>query len=298
MNRSNRIRNLGLALAAAVAVATCSCGNGDNQAGRPSATNDAANWPPILANFRFHWSADPGIDLLTGPAVPIRAYIESYYIAASTLSMDDAYPGFIRATPENDALDGHYLAQLARIRPLNGVTSPSTEALARFGYMPIHILQIDPIGDGLRAIVCQGTYATYVKSSVQPDKYVSASAEPKSGQVTGTDPGVVVHRIELTDQDPRTAEAPSGTGSVLQRGPSPAPHDDVFGKWFFTGSSSSYWGPIDAPAPESFPTPELREQCGDRLPEPESKRMEMMTGFKDEPAPSGIPEPGWPAKPE
>jgi len=27
------------------------------------------NWPPLLNDFRFHWTAEPGIDVTTGPAI-------------------------------------------------------------------------------------------------------------------------------------------------------------------------------------------------------------------------------------
>ncbi|BCI55527.1 hypothetical protein NIIDNTM18_48050 [Mycolicibacterium litorale] len=293
-----RFRSFLLVLAIAATLTTSSCGDEGDAAEGASTEVAGSAWPQLLREFRFHWTASPGVDLLTGPAVPIRAYLESYYVASSTLNLGDVYPGFIRATPENDQLDGHYLAQLARIRPLNGVNSSPDEAIPRFGYMPMHILSISPIGNGLRAIVCQGNYATYIRSTTQPNKYVSISAEPKTARTDGSDPGIVVHRIELTDQDPRTAQAPPSTGSQPQRGPSPAPHGDVFGKWFFTGSSTSYWGPIDAPVPELFPSPELREQCGDTMPEPAATRLEMMNGFKNHPARPGIPTPGWPAKPE
>lgn len=296
MSHTRRLRGLAIALTTAAMLATSSCGGGGDHTEGSSTVDAHSDWPQTLTDFRFHWSAGPGIDLLRGPAVPIRAYLESYYIASSTLDLDDVYPGFVRATPQNDQLDGHYLAQLARIRPLNGVNSSPAEAVPRFGYMPMHILSIEPIDSGLRAIVCQGDYATYVRSTVRPDKYVSVSAEPNTAQVEGTDPGVVVHRIELTDRHPLTSEAPSVDVSSLQQGPAPAPHEDVFGKWFFTGSSSSYWGPIDVPAPESFPSPELRKQCGDVMPEPSATRLEMMTGFKDHPAAAGIPVPGWPQK--
>lgn len=65
------------------------------------------NWPETLSYFRFRWSADPGIDLLSGPAVPLRAYLESYRLAYFTVGINAAYPGFEHAVPE--AMEGPFL---------------------------------------------------------------------------------------------------------------------------------------------------------------------------------------------
>ena len=58
-----------------------------------------ANWPESLGDFRFGWSAEAGVDLVSGPAVPLRAYLESYRIAQLTKDIGAAYPGFDRAVP-------------------------------------------------------------------------------------------------------------------------------------------------------------------------------------------------------
>ncbi len=290
-----------LALSAALAF-TFSIGCApDNASTQSSSTPESRsqqfpNWPATLNEFRFHWTADPNIDIIAGAAVPIRAYLESYYVASFTANLDNAYPGFMRATPENDDLDGHYLAQLAWIRPLHGVVAKPEDAVEHFGYIPFHLLSLDHVADGFRAIVCQGKYADFIKSDTKPGKFVSLAVDPKTAQIQGQYDTVAVHRIELTENDPRVGPNPPAGVTAPQRGPAPAPDQDVFGRWFFTGASSSFWGPIDAAEPERFPPPELKRQCSDRMPQPEAERIAMMTGFKDQPAPHGEPLPGWPVE--
>jgi hypothetical protein len=295
----NRLR---IAVSAALALVLCAgCTPDPATTTQPSGTPEPQgqrypNWPAKLNDFRFQWTADPNIDLTGGPAVPIRAYLESYYVASFTASPNTVYPGFMRATPENDDLDGHYLAQLAWIRPLNGVAAKPEDAPEHFGYMPFHLLRIDRVGDGLRAIVCQGQYANFIRSTAQPGKYVAAAASPKTAQLPRDATGVAVYRLELTQHDPRIGSDPPPPVPAPQQGPAPAPDQDVFGNWFFTGVSSSFWGPIDAPAREEFPPPDLVRQCSDRMPLSASERVAMMSGFKDRPPPPGQATPGWPAK--
>ena len=130
-----------LALIAVVAFTMstgCAPDNASTQSSDPSENRSQQfpNWPASLNEFRFHWAAEPSVDIATGAAVPIRAYLESYYVASFSANLDNVYPGFMRATPENDELDGHYLAQLAWIRPLNGVvaTRSNTSGIFHFIY--------------------------------------------------------------------------------------------------------------------------------------------------------------------
>jgi hypothetical protein len=293
-------KHVRLALSAALALSLTAGCTSDSSPPSPSPSTDVGrqfpNWPASLNGFRFHWTAEPNIDITEGPTVPVRAYLESHDVASFTRNLDNAYPGFMRATPENDELDGHYLTQLARIRPLNGVEANPEDAVEHFGYIPYHFLRLDPIGDGFRAIVCEGKYADFMKSDMQPGKYVSVVADPKTAQIRRSDNAVYVHRIELTQHDPRVGPNPPAAVSAPQQGPAPAPDQDVFGNWFFTGASATFWGPIDDPQSREFPPPELERQCSERLPYTETERAAMMTGFKDRPPPHGQAEPGWPLK--
>jgi hypothetical protein len=54
-----------------------------------------------LNDFSMAWSAEPGIDLTEGPAVPVRAHMESYLLAWVTGDDRYLYPGFAKAVDPN-----------------------------------------------------------------------------------------------------------------------------------------------------------------------------------------------------
>ena len=51
-------------------------------------------WSGSLSDLRYQWDAEAGIDVLSGAAVPVRAYMESWMLAQSAGNLDYAYPGF------------------------------------------------------------------------------------------------------------------------------------------------------------------------------------------------------------
>jgi len=63
---------------------------------------------------------------------------------------------------------------------------------------------------------------------------------------------------------------------------------------FITGASSRGWGPNDDPRSLDWPPAELERRCGDAMPQNEAERLEILTGFKHQPPPPGVAEPGWP----
>jgi hypothetical protein len=256
------------------------------------------NWPPLLNDFRFHWTAEPGIDVTTGPAMVVRAYLEAYDTAWFTLNLDNLFPGFRRATPENQKPEGDFLWQLVGIRPLgSGYTKTAKDARPHFGYQDLHFLELTPARNGYRAIVCSGEYAHFVESTARPGKFVSIGVNEDTAQLYRPgDKGVYPYQIDLTQHDPRLIPNPPAPMTTPQHGPAPAPDEDVFGDWFFTGVSSSHWGPGNDPKSADFPSPELTKRCEDAMPLPEAERLAMMTGFKDQPPPHGQAVPGWPAK--
>lgn len=284
---------------ACIAGLTQGCGSGGQPpTGHGSSAEQFANWPSALDNFRFHWTSDPEVPLTTGFAVPIRAYFESWYIASWTNNAEAVYPGFLRATPESDDLDGGYLGQLAWIRPLNGRPGYPTEPVTPYGFMPVHIQSVEPIDNGLRVTVCEGQYAAFLPSESAPNQMISLAANKQTGELSDPLDTVLVNRIELTQNHPRI---PAGASDVdtPQEGPAPAPVGDVFGHWFITGASSSLWGPVDAkPHPDFFVTPDMRRQCQEAMPDSPETQIEMATGFKDNPPPHGQPIPGWPLAPQ
>jgi hypothetical protein len=205
----------------------------------------------------------------------------------------------MRSTPENQgpvANEGE-LFQLEYIRPqtraeyeANGWKYVPRQV---YGYQPTHILDLQPQGGAYRATVCLGAYSVYRRDDADPKKFFSTAADEKTGKPTYSDrKEIQIWRVELTDEDPRVANAPAPS-TAAQRGPMPAPVDDVFGGWFITGASTSLWGPSGQG--EDIDTPELRQQCEDAMPDDAATRRAMATGFHDAPPPHGDPIPGWPA---
>jgi hypothetical protein len=292
-------------LAIVVALALLSgCGtsttNTDNPASSTEETQgrEFANWPETLDDFRFQWTAEPGIDLSTGPSVAIRAYLESYDVASYTFDLDKSYPGFLRATPPNmnRHADGA-LFQLISVRPLgDDYTVTPKDARPHYGFVPYHVLDIAPLGTGYVATVCSAEYASFIQSDVRPGKFISIAAVDKTGKPyrSGPTSGVFVHRIEFTQHDPRVGPTPPQPPTAPQVGPSPAPSEDVFGDWFVSAESTSFWGPVEKPDTPLFPAPELQQRCADSMPQNEAERTALMTGYKDSPPPPGNAEPGWP----
>ncbi|MGV0744220.1 hypothetical protein [Mycolicibacterium sp. XJ870] len=292
------MRWLYLFIAVAV-LAGCTPGRELESATSPQNDQQYPNWPTLLNEFRFHWTAAPGIDLNTGPAVAVRAYNESYEVANMTFDIQNVYPGFLRATPENQPREGDYSEELIGIRPLwVYARSEPPKGVQHFGFNSNHLLQITPIDDGYSAIVCTGWYSNVIKSVARPDAYISVSSRETRDGVTpessGIDSGVSVRRIDFTQHDPRVPVDGPAPVSGPQRGPAPAPQIDVFGNWFVTASSTWGWGPLSRPNTKNFPTPELVQRCSDAMPDNESQRREMMTGYKDQPPLHGDAVPGWP----
>lgn len=256
------------------------------------------NWPNSLDGFRFHWTAAPGIDLTTGPAVLVRAYIESYEIANLTFDEDNVYPGFLRATAENEPTDRIYSSELVGIRPRWLDRGQHPIALEHFGFNTDYMLELSPTSSGFRAVVCTGSYSNFIKATARADSYVSVSSlETDRGVVPygkGPDAGISVRQIEFTQNDPRIPKDAPRPVNTPQEGPVPAPQEDVFGNWFVTASSSSGWGPITRPELNNFPSPNQRRQCGDAMPHNENQRIEMMTGYKNQLPFRGEARPGWP----
>jgi hypothetical protein len=76
----------------------------------------------------------------------------------------------------------------------------------------------------------------------------------------------------------------------------PAPQINVLGRWFISAASGSLWGPSGHGV--RVASPELQQQCLDRMPDNAAARQAMSTGLHDQPPPHGNPTPGWPANPQ
>jgi hypothetical protein len=253
-----------------------------------------ANWPDTLGDFRFQWAAEPGVDLVSGPAVPLRAYLESYRIAQFTGDVGAAYPGFDRAVP--DALPPSSKAstrsELVNIRPL-----PEAEPFGPpgpfFGNEFFHVLELTPIEGGYRAYVCDGMYKIFREDQEQ-GKYVSVVGyDARTG--LGDVDGMKVWRVEFTDTPP-AADAPAMVADV-QRGPNPAPAGDVFGPWRITGASDESWGSLinrESTADERIDGARRISRCSDLMPQWRTERAAIVERVLDMPPAAEPASPGWP----
>ncbi|TPG36006.1 hypothetical protein [Mycolicibacterium hodleri] len=296
---------MGKLLATVITAALLSaCGQSAPTTDNPASSTDSAqgqqfaNWPATLNDFRFRWTAAPGIDLTKGPSVLIRAYLESYEVAEYTFDIAKVYPGFLRATPPNADTDAPgALMQHIGIRPLGYYnTKTPGDARPHFGFLPFHVLELAPFASGWEATVCTAEYGSFIESTTRPGKFISLATDDKTGKPPKSGPtvGVYVYRIEFTEHDPRVGLTPPQSPNVPQMGPSPAPAIDVFGNWFVTAESIGFWGPVGQTDKPPFPSPELEQRCADSMPQNEAERTAMMTGYKDTPPAHGDPVPGWP----
>jgi hypothetical protein len=297
---SRQIRLL-IALATGIA-AVAGCTSPAPSTSSPTTVGAPAfsNWPASLNDLRFHWYAAPGIDLETGPAVPLRAYVESYDLVDFTDGdMSAAYPGFLRATPKNGPRDTlGFPIELGSIRPQtrdeqsNGESPSAVENL--FGSAPFYVSSLEPTGDGYRAFVCASEYSVFRRDPKDSAKYRSIIGRSDAGEPPNKDRyGIIVWRVELTDKDSRVAPDHPASPSTPQQGPAPAPSKDVFGPWFVTAASFTLWG--DMGQAQDVGPPELQQQCADNMPDDAAARKAMYTGAHDQPPPHGDPIPGWPA---
>lgn len=247
-----------------------------------------------------------GVELTSGPAVPLRAYLESHRIGDMTRNTDLVYPGFERAVPvagkprDDDSSDLPY--ERWDIQPATDLVLG--DAQRYYGNEYFHVLSIESIADGAyRANVCDGRYNIF-RDSETPGKYVSAfnTSEGITKGLTGPDlAGIKLWRIEYTDR--RTdAGASSITQSIYpQKGSNPAPASDMFVGWHFTGANSDgLWGPNDFP--DSTPGgwgrgkeyQQLYLQCLDKMPHNTAQRDAIYASKLDS-APDPEPAvPGWP----
>ena len=246
----------------------------------------------VCSDFRFGWSAEAGVDLVSGPAVPLRAYLESYRIAQLTKDIGAAYPGFDRAVPPLPPPHSDAPAQLGVIRP-----APDAEPFGPpgpfYGNEFFHILELTPIEGGYRAYVCDGMYKIF-REGEEKGKYVSViNYDSRTG--LNDIGGLKVWRVEFTDTPP-AADAPAMV-TAAQRGPNPAPIGDVFGPWHITGASDRSWGtPITR---ESIPFGEPGgvdriSECSDRMPQWRTERDAIIESVLDTPPDAEPASPGWP----
>ncbi|WP_157531068.1 hypothetical protein [Mycobacterium sp. IS-1496] len=218
--------------------------------------------------MRYLWTAEAGIDVLTGPAVPIRAFIESLMLSQYAGDMSYAYPGFERAVPDGGS-------DLWVTRPALDV--PSDEPSV--GNITHHILSVSHAEDDVSAVICIYNYRLAVRTD--DGSYRSVARTGSQGTR-----GIHATKVGLTGPSPSMPP---------QTGPRPDPVDDVFGEWHIRGLLDSFSRSKQG-FDETWPTYEADlKTCVDRAPDPASVRAEIIDGTHPRDFfPTSPASPGWP----
>lgn len=232
----------------------------------PAPASTFPNWPTELDGLRFRWVADPGIDLLSGPAIPVRAYVESWTIGRLTeLPAPKLYPGFDQSVAAGSSKDDNF-ARPERYAEKYGA---SRQKGPFFGNVYAHILEITAIPSGYSAYVCEGTYNVYYPAPDRKGLYYPMPSEPS------------VRYIEFSRRGESRDTSP-------QKGPLPAPVGDVFKGWYIEESQivDSGWG-------EELGR-QLGQRCDNSMPHDSNQRAQIYQTIRDAPPTAEPALPGWP----
>lgn len=230
-----------------------------------------------LADEHYQWTAGPGIDLLTGPAVPVRAFLESRLDSQTMHNLDYAYPGFDRAVAESEDRNDIFTRNL---RP--DVSRGSASDAVRIGTNRFRIDSMTRAGATFTAVVCNYRYRLALEQ--ENGTFVSVVHN------TVANDGIDALQIRMT--------APAdGVDSSLpaQEGPAVAPAVDVFGDWKITGFLTLYGGPEPAYA-QAWPTQDADlARCVAEAPDSPERRAFLSSGEHPRTDfPKSAPAPGWP----
>ncbi|CAM4358007.1 hypothetical protein MB901379_04898 [Mycobacterium basiliense] len=234
----------------------------------------------MLADVRAVWGAEPGIDLLAGSAVVIRAYIESMYLAAFSGDIAYVYPGFARAVPPN-ASEGH--PHSTRQRWPDTLHPIHVPVVGTRGY---HILWVNEADRQVTALVCAWTYTTALDLGHGNYGWMHDMA------YTAPSTGIGMQWVSMTAPQGGTASP-----SAAQKGTAPAPVDDVFGGWRIDGTITSDAYPTRTTELPEWPTRRADAQsCIEKAPDPLERRLFLSNGVHPRSDfPTLPPFPGWPA---
>ncbi|CRZ15532.1 hypothetical protein BN2156_02394 [Mycolicibacterium neworleansense] len=296
-------KTLAVTAAAVCVLAGCS-DHKESPSAAPAVKTMYPNWPNDLNGFRFQWTAQPGIDLLTGPAIPVRAYLESFRTAFMTKSSANTYPGFQRAIPDlpdpRAGYDEH--VQWGELPFELKWLMPAIDKDINFGDGPFfgneyfHVLELSPLADGYLAYVCDGKYNIFHPAIGHSGKYASVLDYPggKNDVQKREEAAVTLWRIEFKNGDA------GDKTTQLQEGKSPAPIGDVFGNWKITGASQgNYWGSLKntTHTPRDPDYVQRRQQCRDTMPHNVDERAQILMSVLDTPPQADPAVPGWPDNP-
>lgn len=265
------------AIAATTMVAGCTPGQPDPAPPPPSPPVE--RWGGLLSDLRQVWSAEPGIDLLTDPAVVARAYTESTLLAQDMGDIEYVYPGYSRAVLKDEP-DSKLMSAWDRWPYLE---APLKEP--RFGTSRRHILRVTTAGHDVTVVTCVYDYAI---AKEKEGAFVSIAQNPLN---LVPNPGVGVELVKMIT--PHSDQSP---GLPPQTGPLPAPSDDVFGDWKVTGILN-VWGSGDPVFDSEWPTYKSDlTACVDKAPDPPERRTFLIAGQHPRSDFPTLPAyPGWPS---
>ncbi|WP_454787505.1 hypothetical protein [Mycolicibacterium lutetiense] len=228
-----------------------------------------AGWPVGYEKFTIVWSGENGVDLATGPAVAVRAYIESFLLVELTGDDKYLYPGFGRAVADE-------------WRP--GTGSPTANG-PWIGTATNHLLTLSRNDSGVSAIGCMYTYG-----SASPDNgEYSAHGAP----VGTPEAGISAFKVTLAE------DLGSADSLPPQFGPARTPFGDVFGGYRITG----YWGGyFSAETMTNRIWPERQratDECIAKASAPLERRNYVFENYLPASDFPTLPaEPGWPSPPQ
>ncbi len=291
-----------VAVVVALCVLTGCSGHKETPAPTQAPKSMFPNWPNDLNGFRFRWSAESGIDLLTGPAIPVRAYLESYRVGFMTKSSANTYPGFERAIPKvPDPRAGYDEYRQWDELPFQlKWMLPAIDKDINFGDGPFfgneyfRIAELSPLADGYLAYVCDGVYNIFHPAIGRPGKYSSVLDYPVRSESD-------LEKRELYSIDLWRIEFKNAGGASEskqpQAGKNPAPIGDVFGQWQITGASKdNYWGDLanTTHTPRDPDYVQRLQQCRDTMPHDVNERAKILANLLDSPPQAEPAVPGWP----
>lgn len=295
-NRAMRTPNAWKVPAALAAVVLISASCTTQQSDAPTTTTSTSQAPipftGLTQDLRIRWTAEPGIDLLTGPPVIIRAYRESYILGGLMASPDFYYPGFEHAVPPAVPATLNYAVRPYLIGDPHLEDSGFQTTTPIVGTWRQHILSLT--GDrasGYTALVCSWDYATAVQQPGGDFTYAHRFQVPET---TTPNTGTRVYRITLT-APPASAPDPAAT---IQRGTAPKPSTDVFGGWKILTALKTYTSPIPAlREPDPWPRDVYNrdyETCVAKAPDSYERRSFFITGEHPRSDFPTLPaDPGW-----
>lgn len=292
---SHALRRAAMTVLLLAVLGGCTHQDHDSAATTSGPVTDAPKIPftGLTQDLRFRWTAEPGIDLVTGPAAVIRAYRESFTLGGLMADPAYYYPGFDSAVPRKDYSTDNYAARPLVKGEEDLVSSGFQTTTPIVGTWRQHILSLTgDAANGYTALVCSWDYATGIQ---QPDgtyRYANRLPPKAPGTVT-PQIGTRVYLVTLT---PPSATQPN-PATTPQRGSSPNPTTNVFGGWKIALGMDYKSATIVPPIrwPEDAYQHDFNT-CVAKAPDSYEKRRFYLTGEHPKADFPTLPaDPGWPA---